>query len=310
MLQKLRKHSFIWPLAGCILLYLLIALISGRFNLNILFSSMRLCTFALLLGLGQMLVVTSGDGAIDLSQQYILTLTAFVSCALMNQNLVLGLIAAIVVGGLCGLLNGIINTLLRVPAMITTLATGYIYFTIIRIMAPQVKTLPNSNFVKFVNFSISGFSMMTIVCLIVAGGLAILLYRSPYGKRLHAVGQTKLAAHYAGIKVNGIVITAFVLGGVLCGLAGVLCGAYCGGAQADMGSTYFLPSIAATFVGGTAASGGKSSVLGVCFGALMMSLMSTFLNTAHISAGLQNLIQGIFLVLILVASVHNAPGKK
>lgn len=310
MIRKLQKYSFIWPLAGCVLLYILIGIVSGKFNMSILFSSMRLCTFALLLGLGQMLVVTSGDGAIDLSQQYILTLTAFVSCSLMNQNLILGLVAAIAVGALCGLLNGFINACLRVPAMITTLATGYIYFTFIQIIAPRVKTLPNSSFVKFVNFSVGGFSMMSIVCILVSVVLAVLLYKSAYGKKLHAVGQTKTAAHFAGIRVNGVVITAFMIGGALCGLAGVLCGAYCGGASADMGSTYFLPSVAATFVGGTAASGGKSSVMGVCFGALMMSLMSTFLNAAHISAGLQNLIQGLFLVLILVASVHTTSKKK
>ncbi|MBQ2895474.1 MAG: ABC transporter permease [Oscillospiraceae bacterium] len=310
MLQKLRNHDFVWPLSGCVLLYLLIGLVSGKFNVAILLSTMRLCTFALLLGLGQMLVVTSGDGAIDLSQQYILTLTAFISCALMKQQLILGLLIALAVGALCGLLNGLINTKLRVPAMITTLATGYIYFTIIQIMAPRVKTLPSSTFVKFVNFSIGGFSMMSVVCILVAAALAVVLYRSPYGRRLHAVGQKKLAAHYAGIRVDRTVIIAFVINGALCGLAGVLCGAYCGGASADMGSTYFLPSVAATFVGGTAASGGKSSVLGVCFGALMMSFMSTFLNAAHIAAGLQNLIQGLFLVLILVASVRTAAKRK
>ena len=77
-----------------------------------------------------------------------------------------------------------------------------------------------------------------------------------------------------------------------------------------MGSTYFLPSVAATFIGGTAASGGKSNVAGVCLGALMMSLMSTFLNAANLSPGMQKLIQGAVLVLILVASVSNDAKKK
>lgn len=77
-----------------------------------------------------------------------------------------------------------------------------------------------------------------------------------------------------------------------------------------MGTTYFLPSIAAVFVGGTAASGGKSSILGVCFGALMMSLMTTFLNAANLAPGLQKLILGAFLVFLLVASVSNAAKKK
>ena len=152
--------------------------------------------------------------------------------------------------------------------------------------------------------------MLTVICIAVAAVLAVLLYKTKYGKQLHAVGQKRLAARYSGIAVGRVVIMAFTLGGALCGLAGVLCGAFIGGAFQDMGSTYFLPSIAAAFVGGTAAAGGRSNVLGVCLGALMMSFMTTFLNAASLSPGMQRLIQGAFLVLILVASVSNAVKKK
>lgn len=152
--------------------------------------------------------------------------------------------------------------------------------------------------------------MLTVICVVVAVLLGMLLYKTKYGKQLHAVGQKRVAAWHVGIPVNKVVITAFTLGGALCGLSGALCGALNGGAFQDMGSTYFLPSVAATFIGGTAASGGKSNVAGVCLGALMMSLMSTFLNAANLSPGMQKLIQGAVLVLILVASVSNDAKKK
>ncbi len=304
------KYAFIWPLLGSLILWGLIGAVSGKFNLNQLFSCAKLATFALLLALAQMVVVTSGEGAIDLSQTYILTLCAYVSCSLMNMNLIVGLAAAVLVGAFCGFVNGCVNIYLKVPAMITTLATGYIIFTVILISAPHMKTLPDPRLVKFINMNLGGFSMLTLICIVVAVLLAVLLYRTKYGKNLHAVGQKRVAAGYSGISVGPVVITAFTLGGVLCGLAGVLCGAFIGGAFQDMGTTYFLPSIAAAFVGGTAASGGKSSCLGVCLGALMMSFMTTFLNAASLSPGMQKLIQGAFLVLILVASVSNAVKKK
>ena len=151
--------------------------------------------------------------------------------------------------------------------------------------------------------------MLTMICMIVAVLLALLLYKTKYGKQLHAVGQKRIAAKYAGITVNKVVISAFVIGGALCGLSGTLCGAFNGGAFQDMGTTYFLPSIAAAFVGGTAASGGKSNVAGVCLGALMMYLLTTFLNAANLSVGMQRLIQGAVLVLILVASVSDDAKK-
>ena len=119
---------------------------------------------------------------------------------------------------------------------------------------------------------------------------------------LHAVGQKREAARLAGINVNKTVIIAFVINGALYGLAVALNAAYCGGANQDLGTTYFLPSIAACFVGGTNAAGGKSNIIAVCIGAFMMTLMSTFLNAASISVGGQRLIQGIFIVLLLVAA--------
>ena len=293
MKKIMTKYAFIWPLLGSVFLWIAISIVSGKFNVGQIFSSAKLCSFALLLALGQMVVVTSGEGAIDLSQQYILTLAAYISCDLMQYNVILGIIAAVAVGAFCGLVNGIVNIYLKVPAMVTTLATGYIIFTIVLVLAPTMKTLPNAGFVDFINLHAGGFSMLTMICMIVAVLLALLLYKTKYGKQLHAVGQKRIAAQYAGIKVNKVVISAFVIGG----------------AFQDMGTTYFLPSIAAAFVGGTAASGGKSNVAGVCLGALMMYLLTTFLNAANLSVGMQRLIQGAVLVLILVASVSDDAKK-
>lgn len=305
-----QKHSFFWPVLGSLVIWGMIGAVSGKFGADTLFSSAKLATFALLLGLAQMLVVTSGDGAIDLSQIYILTLSAYVSTDLMKSNAALGLIAAVLVGALCGLVNGSLSVFLKIPAMITTLATGYIIFTIILVVAPMMTTLPNTGFVSFINIDLGGFSMLTLVSIVLAVLLGVLLYKTPYGKQLHAAGQNRRASELAGIPNRRVVLLAFVMAGAISGFTGVLCGAFIGGAFQDMGSTYFLPSIAATFVGGTAASGGKSSVAGVCFGALMMSFMTTFLNSANLDPGVQKLILGVFLVLILVASVSSSAKKK
>ena len=308
------KHPAIWPMLGGLLFFLLIGALSGGLNVNIIFTCARLATFSLLLALAQMIVVTSGDGAIDLSQTYILTLCAYVSCSMMDVNPVLGLILSVLIGGFCGLVSGFINICLKVPAMITTLATGYMIFTVILVGAPYMKVLPNASFVRFVTYNLGMLSVQTIIAVAVAAILAIILYRTKYGKHLHAVGQNRKAAYLAGINTGRVVIVAFVTGGMLCGFAGVLCGAVMGGAFQDMGSAYFLPSVAAAFVGGTGASGGKSNVLGVCFGALMMSLMSSFLNTAEslyqFPSGIKQLIMGVFLVCILLLSVSNEKKQK
>lgn len=312
--EFLRKHPAVWPILGCLVFYVLIGGVTGSFSPTVLFTGARLATFALLLGLAQMLVVTSGDGAIDLSQIYILTLCAFASTTLMDANPVLGFVLAVLIGGVCGLINGLINVYLKVPAMVTTLATGYLFLTLVLVGSSHMKVLPNAGLVAVATYSFGRLSAQTVIVAVVAVVLAVVLYRTRYGKQLHAVGQNRVAATLAGIPTARVVITAFVTGGLMCGLAGVLAAAVMGGAFQDMGLTYFLPSIAATFVGGTAASGGRSSVLGVSFGALMMTLMSSFLNTAentyHLPSGIKQLVMGVFLVGILFASVAGVKSRR
>ncbi len=302
-----KTHAFVWPLLGCAVIWLLICAMSGQVSAAPLFVCAKLATFSALLALAQMIVVTSGNGAIDLSQMYILTLSAYVSCSLMSSHPVLGFFASVLIGALCGALNGFINVVLKIPAMIATLAAGYIVFTVILVASPSMKALPHPGFVDFISVNFGPLSMLTVVVATTAALLAMLLYRMKFGKQLHAVGQNRVAAGFAGVPVRRTVALAFTLGGALCGFSGALCGAFNGGAFQDMGSPYFLPSVTAAFVGGTMASGGKSDVLGVCLGALMMSLMTTFLNTTQFSPGLQRLILGVFLVSILLMSVS---GKK
>ena len=134
-MKKALESPVIWPVAGCIILYILICIVSGSVNARVITSGLKLCVFAMLLGVAQMIVVTSGKGAIDISQKYILTLAAYVSCELMQHNILLGLVAAIVVGMICGLINASVNVYLNIHAMITTMATGYLYYTVILLVS-------------------------------------------------------------------------------------------------------------------------------------------------------------------------------
>ncbi|MBQ9564899.1 MAG: ABC transporter permease [Synergistaceae bacterium] len=299
----------LWPLVGSVILYALICAVSGSVNLRVVTSGLKLCVFAMLLGMAQMIVVTSGKGAIDISQKYILTLTAYISCELMRYSIPLGLAGAIAAGMVCGLINASVNVFLNIHAMITTMATGYLYYTVILLVSNKFSNSPNGVFVNFTNSDILGVNTMTLIAVLIAAALWFILYRTKYGMHLHAVGQNREAARLAGINVRRTVIAAFVINGALCGLAGALNAAYCGGANQDLGTTYFLPSIAACFVGGTNAAGGKSNIVAVCLGAFMMTLMSTFLNAARIGVGGQRLIQGVFIVLLLVAATKSPNSK-
>jgi ribose transport system permease protein len=123
------KNTWACAALGALLLWMLISIIAGSISFKTLLLNATLASFLILLSLGQMIVITSGDGAIDLSLPYVVTLAAFLSSKFMaggGINILTGLIVTLVVCSFIGLVNGLINVYLKVPAMITTLATGYI----------------------------------------------------------------------------------------------------------------------------------------------------------------------------------------
>jgi ribose transport system permease protein len=272
---------------------------------NSLLLNATLASFIFLLGLGEMLVMTSGEGAIDLSMPYVVTLSAYFAAAYMragNDRIIPGILMILVGCAVVGLINALINFYLKVHAMITTLATGYILFTAILLYGPHSQGAPNEKLAAFAQFQVQGFSLLTVVCIGIALVVAVVLYRTTYGRSLHAIGQGRRTAELAGIRVARTIFVTFVLSALLAGVTGILLGAYVGGAYLDMGNYYLMPSIATTLVGGTLVSGGKSSVAGTMGGALMLTLVQTFLTLTKLSAGLQYLIEGAILMLVLIAA--------
>lgn len=156
-MKKALESPVIWPVAGCIILYILICIVSGSVNARVITSGLKLCVFAMLLGVAQMIVVTSGKGSDRYFPEIYFDIgSVMFSCELMQHNILLGLVAAIVVGMICGLINASVNVYLNIHAMITTMATGYLYYTVILLVSNKFANSPNSTFVKFTNANICG----------------------------------------------------------------------------------------------------------------------------------------------------------
>jgi ribose transport system permease protein len=300
----LQDNKWIWSMAGSLFIWLAICFITGTLAVGTLFSNLTLACFLAIAALGQTIVITSGDGAIDLSVPNTLTLSAFVTAYVTGNDgsILLGILAALTTGLVIGLCNGLITTKLRVPPIITTLAVNYIVFSI----ALSFKKTPmgdaNEALRGFVrSFVVGGVSSLLIPTLILALAAAFLLYRTKYGKRLHAIGQGSPQSLLAGVKVDQVRIIAFVLGGLCSSITGLLLCAYSGGAFLDMATNYGLPPIAAAVIGGTLISGGKSSVLGSVFGAVLLTLLTALLILTQFSIGYRYIIQGMVFIAILLA---------
>ena len=141
-------------------------------------------------------------------------------------------------------------------------------------------------------------------------GLIILvefvLQRTVYGRTLGAVGQNRIAARFAGIRVDWVIATAFVISAVLASLMGLVLGAYVGGAFLEMGQPYLLQSIAAVVVGGTLIFGGSASAIGVFCASILLILMVTLMQIIQLPPGSQDMAQGVVVILVLALAGRDA----
>ncbi len=255
---------------------------------------------------GQAVVVITRN--IDLSVGSVLGLSAFTVATMMSANENLPMIAAIavgvLVGAVCGLLNGVLVRFGKVPALVVTLGTLYIYRGVTYSWAggSQVNAdeLPG-HFLTFANDNLLGVPWLVLIALVVVGGVSLVMRNYRVGRELYAMGSSPPAAELAGLKVARNLLGAFLLSGALAGLAGVLFAARFGTVDASAGTGYELNVVAAVVVGGVAVFGGSGTVWGAGLGALLLTVISSALAVLDINQFWQQAIVGALIILAICA---------
>ncbi|MGA2613862.1 MAG: ABC transporter permease [Spirochaetia bacterium] len=301
--DRVSRAQWIWTFAGSLLLWVLIGVLRSNLNLTSLWSNAISASFLTIAALGQMFVITTGTGAIDLSIPSVITLTAFVATGTINgsnAHLPEALVLVLLIGAVVGVCNGVSVVYLKIPPIIATLAIGNIVTT--------CYLLYNANFTAFKispillgltrNYFL-GVPLLIYFMAAVCGLAAFVLGGLTFGRALIAVGQSMRAAFLVGVRTNLILITTYVMSGIISALAGVLISARVGGAFLDMGSPYLLQTIGAVVLGGTLILGGRATILGTIFGSLFLTLVVTTMAVAGLSIGLQRVFEGIIIILVL-----------
>ena len=200
-----------------------------------------------LVALGQMAVITTGDGNIDLSIASVMTLSAYVALIVIgghDSRLLLGVVVTFGLGLLVGSINAALVLLARIPAIIATLATGYVLATASLLanraipgftIAPTLREVATARIV--------GVPIMAVVAAVVMIVASLLLNRTAYGRTLSAVGQNALAARLAGVRTIRVAAGAFLASSVLAAFTGLLLGRLCRRRVSGNGAT--LPSAVA-----------------------------------------------------------------
>ncbi|WP_186208807.1 ABC transporter permease [Burkholderia gladioli] len=268
----------------------------------LLSTALSFSTFTVLVSLGQMLVITSGPGNIDLSIPSVIALSGALSMSVMNGAngmIVPGIAVALLSGAVVGGFNFVLIRFLRIPPIIATLSSALIVLSCAIAYGRGVRTPPPALLAQMMVVRIAWLPLFSIFAIALTLLVWLLLTRTLYGRALAALGQNTNAARLAGVRTDFHVWLTYVICGALAGLTGCLIATFSGGNSLDQGNEYLLLTVAVVVIGGTSVSGGRASLGGVWGAALFMFLLVALLNSAGASAGLRTVLTGIIIVAVV-----------
>jgi len=248
------------------------------------------------------LTFTLVTGEFDLSIGNTASLAGVVACTLMveqDMSIPLAILAAVAVGVVIGLLNGLVVTVLGVNALVATLGVGMVAVGVNYAIAsgmPVSLSEPDT----FLEISLGRFLGIPYPVYIMVG-LAILawllLNRTVLGQSMQAAGGNATAATLSGIRVNRVRIIGFVICGTLAALTGVLLATRTGSAAVSAGDSYLLAAFAAAFFGSAVLRDGQFHILGTIVGVVTVSVGFNAIALLGMETYWQYLFQGLVLIV-------------
>ncbi len=298
----LREHkSTLLAFAGFVVMFTIYAANHpAGLNANVATTAANKGVLLAIVAMAQTLVVlTSG---IDLSVGMVMVLAnCLASSIVVGSPLAVagGVLAVLLVGCLCGAINGLIVIYGRLQPIVTTIATGSIYYG----AALALRRVPGGDVDSTLADALTGqlpggvpASLALLLALVLMVWLPF--RRSVIGRAVYAIGSSEVAAYMSGVPIRRAKFVAYTLSGLLASVAGLFltCITYSGEASAANGSTYTLYSIAAVVLGGVSLFGGSGSAIGAIFGALMFRTIGDLLFVFNVEPLWQPLFQGVVLM--------------
>ena len=259
----------------------------------------------LLLAVGQAVVIITRN--VDLSVGSVLGLTAYLTGRLFTDQPGIPILAVFAAGVLAGALLGLVNGVLvaygKVPALVITLGTLYIYRGLVLTWAGSNRVnagdMPK-DFLELGTRSVLSIPVLTIIAAVFLVVVGYYLHSMRGGRELYAIGSDPDAAVLYGLPVTRRVLSAFVLSGALAGLAGVLYAARYGTVSSNAGTGIELQAVAAVVIGGVAIFGGSGTVWGAAIGAVLLVTINRALPILGIPDFWQRAVVGVLILGAIV----------
>lgn len=259
-----------------------------------------------ILALGVTFVIITGG--IDLSIGTGMTFAAVMTAVFITNwklPIIIGVVGGILMGGLCGFINGIIIAKMKVPPFVATLGMMMVAKGLSLVISGTKPIYFNDTpiFREIAMGSIFGIPNAVLIFFLVAIIASIILTRTVLGRYNFALGSNEEAARLSGINVDAWKISIYTLCGIFFGLAGVLMASRLNSAQPSLGQGYELDAIAAVVIGGTSLSGGEGTILGTVIGAFIMSVLTNGLRILSVPQEWQTVVTGVIVVMAVYLDI-------
>lgn len=295
--------------------FILFSILRGKMFLNIgNMQSMgkQFPEFGLLsLGMAMALML----GGIDLSVVFIANLSSVVIAILLPKLInegttdsgaymlvLLCFLIAIIVGAICGVLNGLLISVVGIPAILATLGTQSLYWGIsVVLTGGSTKSGFTPHMSNIINKKVIGIPMPVIIFVIVAVIIIFLMNNTKLGYKLKMLGTNSRATIFSGMNNVALYTINYMIIGILSALAGIIMIGRFNSAKADYGASYTMQAILIAVLGGVDPSGGKGNIQGVCLAILIIQMVSSWLNMyENISNFYREIIWGGLLIFVLI----------
>ena len=295
------------PIIVLLLLMLVFTILNPRFlsPLNLI-NILRQSSVLMVVALGATFIIIMGS--IDLSMSSIVTLCGLVGAMFIRDHGEWAVLLVLLIGILCGLLNGILFAYAKLPSFLVTLGTLFAFNGLALFFSNGQPVEVNAGLLSNV-FTGDSFGFFPNIVLWAAAILVLsgfVASRTKFGRLMYAIGGGEKVARLSGVPVERYKVYAFLVSGLLAAFGGMLLMFRIAAGTPDMGSSFLLDSIAAVVMGGTALTGGIGGPYRTLVGVLVITILSNGMNIANIHPYLQIFIRGVVVIAAVALTIDRS----
>ena len=312
--QKL-SASELYRKYGIVLIMIILFVISAVINRNFLkpqnlLNILKQISVVTIIACGETMLIVSG--MIDLSAGFLCTTAACFSAGLLaaTGNMPAAVLLGILIGSVCGWINGFLVTYFKLQPFIATLAMTNVLQGIVQIYT-NGQTMGGVEKARWLGQgSVLGIPVPVIIMFVMVALIAILMKKTKFGTSIYAIGGSENAAIASGINTGRTTRLIFTLSGALVGLSGVVLMARLMAGMPSVGEGYEFDAITAVVVGGTSFLGGIGTVTGALVGSVIVGLINNILNLLHVSTQYQLIVKGVLIAVAVIIDIKTKERKK